>query len=293
MSLTLNLNDVCTIAGASIALGCLVGYLLTAWNSTPLPIYISRLFATCIRWKNSELSEVHERSQWTAWSHLVFPEALAHWLNCPVCQAPWPIFATFLSLWLAGAMSLAHALVAAPIALMIAVRLTHAPTPPVAASRRPSMVQFPDERVPARGPILPPGPYAGQEPQQSELGVTEVTRPNSKQAALSKHASGLLAFQDEFGLRMQKTTETGGYQLDASSVTPEMKKLLLFFIPNEPCWFAGCEDLRAQYKREFDAVGGENCSSCASGELTRKYLLRLKKEYPEALNATSTSNPGN
>ncbi len=43
------------------------------------------------------------------------------------------------------------------------------------------------------------------------------------------------------------------------------------------CTFPGCEDLRAGFQAELEAMGGENCSNCERGALLRKYSDKVNE----------------
>lgn len=58
-----------------------------------------------------------------------------------------------------------------------------------------------------------------------------------------------------------------------AGMTKEAYELLEFFHEATPCWFKGCEALRAQYRAERDAM---DCSGC-TGATMRKYMGLARK----------------
>ena len=59
------------------------------------------------------------------------------------------------------------------------------------------------------------------------------------------------------------------------SVPQKEQEVISFFVPGKPCWFPGCEALRAEYAAELAAIGGANCTNCQQGALIRKYRPRV------------------
>lgn len=60
-------------------------------------------------------------------------------------------------------------------------------------------------------------------------------------------------------------------QLIIDSVAPQEQEAISFF-GERPCWFPGCEELRALFKAEKEAAGGSECSGCDEGAIIRKFL---------------------
>lgn len=58
-----------------------------------------------------------------------------------------------------------------------------------------------------------------------------------------------------------------------AGMSPEAYELMEFFHEATPCWFKGCEALRAQYRAERDA---QDCSGC-TGATMRKYMGLARK----------------
>jgi hypothetical protein len=49
----------------------------------------------------------------------------------------------------------------------------------------------------------------------------------------------------------------------------------LAFFTSEPCWFEGCEELRAKYQADLEAQQtGDGCKTC-KGVLYRKYIKKV------------------
>lgn len=302
----LNLNEFLTICAFGISGGALLGYLLVAWNNTPLPVFLSQILARIFFRKKSMVHDLHSRNEWLVWSNLELPHKLAHWLNCPICQIPYLVVSLYAALYLCGAIGGVIAILSACLALKLALSTQHAaPVPPTIQSQRKPVFQDLEAKVPKRGgPILPDpaaadksGHFVGTDPkpaskrreEQPETmeGVTEVAADavTGKREALRQHADGLLGFQQAFGLKTKKA-DTGGFMIDPTSISPEMRQIVRFFVASDPCWFTGCESLRAEYNAELQTIGGEDCTSCQQGDLTRKYMLLIKERYPQALDGT-------
>jgi len=65
------------------------------------------------------------------------------------------------------------------------------------------------------------------------------------------------------------TTEISG-QLSAEEAEPYK------FFGEGPCFFEGCEELRKQYWKEYDAIEEDpNCTDCMKAPLTRVYLEKV------------------
>jgi hypothetical protein len=55
-----------------------------------------------------------------------------------------------------------------------------------------------------------------------------------------------------------------------TAVSAEERKVLSFFVDSAPCWFEGCDELRAKYQDEVAKLGA-GCPSCQKGAVIRKY----------------------
>ena len=79
------------------------------------------------------------------------------------------------------------------------------------------------------------------------------------------HAS-LRAKGYEFNIR-----PTG--QMDLLYVPPLEEAITRFYVMGAPCFFEGCEALRAQWKQLLseNSVGGEPCPACTEGQLMRQF----------------------
>lgn len=67
-------------------------------------------------------------------------------------------------------------------------------------------------------------------------------------------------------------------QLVITKIPDETIKIMSFFTEaeNYDCWFTGCEKLRAQYKADIEAAGGEGCTDCKRGAIIRKYMPMVR-----------------
>lgn len=67
------------------------------------------------------------------------------------------------------------------------------------------------------------------------------------------------------------------------SVPPIQRDLARFFASTEsPCWFAGCEEVRAEFKKAIDEAGGENgCKGCTRGRIIQQFTPLVEKLLTE------------
>lgn len=54
------------------------------------------------------------------------------------------------------------------------------------------------------------------------------------------------------------------------------QQLFRFFGKETPCWFDGCEELRAQYAAEIANLG-DTCPTCMQGAIIRKYRDKVEE----------------
>lgn len=59
-----------------------------------------------------------------------------------------------------------------------------------------------------------------------------------------------------------------------TQIDPQTQRAYQFFLPDNPCWFDGCDELREEYEQAVEARGSD-CPACKKGELIRKYLPRV------------------
>lgn len=67
----------------------------------------------------------------------------------------------------------------------------------------------------------------------------------------------------------------------SNPVLPIHRDIIPFFVDSSPCWFPECEELRAEYRRELEALGG-NCPGCQKGALMRKFAPRVEAAIARA-----------
>lgn len=63
------------------------------------------------------------------------------------------------------------------------------------------------------------------------------------------------------------------------SVPPEEAELNRFYTLQIPCWFGGCEELRAEYKSALEKAGkgaSGTCTDCEKGAIMRMFADRVK-----------------
>ena len=69
-------------------------------------------------------------------------------------------------------------------------------------------------------------------------------------------------------------SEDGGIVID--SIPAEEQQNYAFFSEGAPCFFTGCEELKANYEADKAKLGND-CPSCEKGALIRKYLTLIRK----------------
>lgn len=79
-----------------------------------------------------------------------------------------------------------------------------------------------------------------------------------------------------------ETVRSANGGIKVTSISPEAQRVLSFFSA-APCWFAGCEDLRQQYKAELAEAEKANCRGCAKGPIMRKYQALVSKAIAGSL----------
>lgn len=73
----------------------------------------------------------------------------------------------------------------------------------------------------------------------------------------------------------QQRSESQVRTIGRDDVTDETRRDIKFF-SNSPCWFEGCEKIRAAYEAEVAKLDAAKCKPCEKGALIRKYLQILK-----------------
>jgi hypothetical protein len=73
---------------------------------------------------------------------------------------------------------------------------------------------------------------------------------------------------------LQKAIDAAGNT--TVTVDPAMQKQFKFFSKENPCWFAGCEELRNAYAAELAELEKDpNCPDCDKSKLINKYLRKV------------------
>ncbi len=88
------------------------------------------------------------------------------------------------------------------------------------------------------------------------------------------------------------TTTLGSNPSPSQVQLNEAAKKNIKFFGSAPCWFEGCDELRAQYQSELDALQNRTtgCKPCEKGALMRKFLLLLEQAQNEK--PVETNDPG-
>jgi hypothetical protein len=70
-------------------------------------------------------------------------------------------------------------------------------------------------------------------------------------------------------------------QIAINDIPEKEKAIMQFFNLHDACPEGeGIAEIREQYKKEFEAIGGQGCSSCQLNGLQRKYREILKNKLP-------------
>lgn len=64
------------------------------------------------------------------------------------------------------------------------------------------------------------------------------------------------------------------------SIPAREQEIISFFSLTKPCWFEGCEELRAEYQKAYEAIGGANCQACDHGALIRRFMPKIDALLP-------------
>lgn len=72
------------------------------------------------------------------------------------------------------------------------------------------------------------------------------------------------------------------------SIPPEEAELNRFYTLQIPCWFNGCEELRAEYNDALKKAGkgdASTCTDCEKGAIMRMFADRVKLAIKNSKNA--------
>lgn len=75
------------------------------------------------------------------------------------------------------------------------------------------------------------------------------------------------------GRRISGPQAVGGRQPRTANA-PDPNIVFRFLQPELPCFFDGCETLRAELARDIEAAGGEDCKNCVRSNLEAQYSAR-------------------
>jgi hypothetical protein len=57
-----------------------------------------------------------------------------------------------------------------------------------------------------------------------------------------------------------------------TEISDRDREVLKFFSKYQPCFFKGCEELRAKYNTEIEKLAEQNCPACQKGAVMRRYM---------------------
>lgn len=87
-----------------------------------------------------------------------------------------------------------------------------------------------------------------------------------------------------------ETVERDGHSVQIahpSKAPPSTRRLMHFFDESQPCGFAGCEELRAEYFKRLGELPTD-CPPCRAGELMREYMTIILDNHAPAFNSIGT-----
>lgn len=115
----------------------------------------------------------------------------------------------------------------------------------------------------------------GEGPAENRPAPQQVL-PETGQLPPSAHLDNYKRMLDARGIKYT-VSEQG--QISINEIPENEKAIMQFFNMNEQCPAGdGLAELREQYKKEFEAIGGQGCSSCQLNGLQRKYREILKNK---------------
>lgn len=281
-------------------------YCINAWNNTSFPVLLTKCLAKLglIKKQNSAaLSEVYTRDDWQLWSTSLLPDWAVAWLNCHICQTPYVAsFFSWLILYKLGNFSVSYSALGWCISLILIIKLQNTQpaikpaktiTTPVFANSNPKPPKNPfvinkELQLPvlASKPVITEPFNTGNNEVFSAAELTQI-HGKSKEVMVTKIAEAkensqnkiqeASAKYDLWKKEMGIQTEEGpkGEKI-VTAFNPILVEALKFFRLEEPCFFEGCDSLRAEYTKELEAKGTE-CPACAKSELQRKYMITIKR----------------
>jgi hypothetical protein len=255
------------IAVLASSLGCLLFYILTVWNHTTMPLRLCKAAAAITDSHMYGVRHTQTRKDWQFWLLAYAPAWFSEWALCHICQSPWWTALLYLPtavIFAVMGIPLLPLLPAACLSLGLGLWLYRATSQP--ESPTPNQVA------------------AAAPPQMAEMAEKEIEPPAPELHIEEKPSARLAQYQQAYGLRMIKTDS--GTTIDPTSITDEYKKMTLFFSDDTPCWFAGCEELRARYAAETKK-GDAKCEGCELAHVYRKYALLALHAVRESNAATN------
>lgn len=279
------LNNTLTLIPALSLIIFVSAYLSKAWNVTTLPIVVSRILSFLfIKKINAKevLNNIATRDDWEIWSYIYMPSWLSALLNCPICQTP----------YLTGVVTIAVAIATEKFGLsnmtwfgvwafclFPVMRLSYHTPATTELSNKSSNFKDADVKKNSISDKIkidnePIATFETETTNASAV-VENVNTITGEQFKQQENEYNLWA--SEMGLKIKKGEQ--GEQI-VESFDPVMLQTLKFFETAEPCYFKGCEELRAEYANELEAKGTD-CPACAKSALKRKYMILIKNKLSE------------
>ena len=98
-------------------------------------------------------------------------------------------------------------------------------------------------------------------------------------ASLGAAGNGTTQHLEQFGIPYELKQLPNGQtviEVRSDGAPRKTKMIMQFFNDSVPCYFAGCEEVRREYKEELKNLG-EGCRECDKGEVMRSYMGKLQK----------------
>jgi len=259
------------IAAIAIAL-----YLSICWNSTPLPIVVMTILSRVPGLKSlRDFGQLATREDFEQLSYVRWPWPhmwRGHWLNCAYCNA-WffALIGTAVTTWDTEQLVNAFPKWAISVCLIALLERFTTKLSSLHYSPGPVMQQIQTaaalpQRIPAAKPFGSIGPVpSNQTPQQQAAQMSAIQR--------------IQAYHDYMGY--VPVERDGKFVMTYRSTADQhmANRVNQFFSQSAPCFFPGCDEMRAEYAAALAAPPKEGaCKTCnPSGDLMRMYAMRVKK----------------
>lgn len=270
-------------------------YLSAAWNNTPFPLVVFRML-TRLGFKSlAKFGDLGSRQEFEAMCALVwsFPEKkIGHWLSCPICNA-WAIALFASTAWLiTNPLEIIYGVVfGAGSVTLITLLKSNQSTQLFAQLESTDQPRSSYDPVKEKKDRMEEDIRTAQSQQASPAPAAPVSATPTQPIVSLLPATD--AFHSEMGMELVPGTP-GKLTLRAKDANSQqlLTSIMRFFSHEQPCYFVGCEQLRAKFQTERAAVAAGGCPTCADqGELLRKYILLVKDALAGKLSNEAVAAP--